>query len=103
MTLRQIFICLRPPPLLGNVLRWESNFAGSKSGHIQSVKVLQYLISITTLLPPAVCMHILSHRGVELEKMPLNIFRSKLQEKITNELAYSFLYRWGQGGLQAVS
>jgi hypothetical protein len=29
-TLRQVFICLRPPPLLGFCLGWSSNFAGSE-------------------------------------------------------------------------
>jgi hypothetical protein len=32
-TLRQLFICLRPPPLLG----WWSNFVGSEFGQIKSV------------------------------------------------------------------
>ncbi len=36
-TLRQVFICLRPPPLLGLCLGWSCNFAGSESGQIQSV------------------------------------------------------------------
>jgi hypothetical protein len=30
-TLRQMFICLRPPPLLGFCLGWSTNFVGSKS------------------------------------------------------------------------
>jgi hypothetical protein len=29
-TLRQLFICLRPPSLLGFCLRWSSNFVGSE-------------------------------------------------------------------------
>jgi hypothetical protein len=39
-TLRQVFICLRSPPLLGFSLGWQSNFEGSESGQIQSVKLL---------------------------------------------------------------
>jgi hypothetical protein len=31
-TLRQVFICMRPPPLLGFCLGWCSNFVGSESG-----------------------------------------------------------------------
>ncbi len=31
-TLRQVFICLRPPPLQGFCLGWSSNFVGSESG-----------------------------------------------------------------------
>jgi hypothetical protein len=34
----QVFICLRLPPLLS--LGWCSNFVGSESGPIQSVKLL---------------------------------------------------------------
>jgi hypothetical protein len=30
-TLRQEFICLRPPPLLGFCLGWSGNFVGSES------------------------------------------------------------------------
>jgi hypothetical protein len=40
-TLRQMFICLRPPPLLGFCLGRCSNFVGSESGQKQSVKLLQ--------------------------------------------------------------
>jgi hypothetical protein len=36
-TLRQVYICLRPPPLLGFGLGWSRNFVGSESGHIQRV------------------------------------------------------------------
>ncbi len=36
-TLRQVLICLRPPPLLGFCLGWSSNFAGSEYGQMQSV------------------------------------------------------------------
>jgi hypothetical protein len=36
-TLLEVFICLRPPPLLGFCLGWSSNFVGSESGQLQSV------------------------------------------------------------------
>jgi hypothetical protein len=52
-TLRQVFICLRPPPLLGFCLKWCSNFVGSESGQIQSVKLLQNMVSNTTQYPPS--------------------------------------------------
>ncbi len=47
-TLRQVFICLRPPPPLGFCLGWCSNFVGSESGQKQSVKLLQNMVSNTT-------------------------------------------------------
>jgi hypothetical protein len=47
-TLRQVFICLRPPPLLVFCLRWWSIFVGSESGQEQSVKLLQNMVSNTT-------------------------------------------------------
>jgi hypothetical protein len=40
-TLRQVFICQTPPPPLG----WSINFVGSESGQIQSVKLLQNMVS----------------------------------------------------------
>ncbi len=47
-TLRQEFICLRPPPLLGFCLGWLSNFVGSECGQKQSVKLLQNMVFDTT-------------------------------------------------------
>jgi hypothetical protein len=47
-TLRQVIICLRPSPLLGFSLGCCSNFVGSKSGQIQSVKLLQNIFSNRT-------------------------------------------------------
>jgi hypothetical protein len=48
-----MLICLRPPPLLVFCLGWCSNFVGSVSGHIQSVKILQNMVSNRTPnLPP---------------------------------------------------
>ncbi len=41
-TLRQVFICLRPPPLRGFCLGWSNNFVGSESA--QSVKLLQNMV-----------------------------------------------------------
>ncbi len=58
--LRQVFICLRPPPLLGFYLGWSSNFLGSESGQIQSVKLLQNMVSNTTQHPPPPPRHTLS-------------------------------------------
>ncbi len=45
---RQVFICLRPPPLLGFCLVWSSNFVDSDFGQIQSVKLLQNMVSNRT-------------------------------------------------------
>jgi hypothetical protein len=50
-TLRQVLICLRPPPLLGFCLGWFSNFLGSESGQILSVKLLQNMVSNRTPYP----------------------------------------------------
>jgi hypothetical protein len=47
-TLRNVFICLRPPSLLGFCLGWSSNFVGSESGPIYSVKLLQNMVSNMT-------------------------------------------------------
>jgi hypothetical protein len=47
-TLRQVFICLRPLPSLGFCCEWSSNFVGSESGQIQSVKHRQ-IMSLTGL------------------------------------------------------
>ncbi len=52
-TLTQVFICLRPPPLLDFCLGWSSNFVGSESGQIESVKLLQNMVSNTTEHCPA--------------------------------------------------
>jgi hypothetical protein len=53
-TLRELFICLRPPPLLGFCLGMGKylhfNFVGSEFGHRQSVEVVQYMVSRT--IPP---------------------------------------------------
>jgi hypothetical protein len=51
-TLREVIMCLRPPPLLGFCLGWSSNFVGSESGQIQSVKLLQNMASSRTQHPP---------------------------------------------------
>ncbi len=50
-TLRQVFTCLRPPPLLGFCLLWSSNFEGSESGQIQRDKLLRNVISNWTQHP----------------------------------------------------
>ncbi len=46
--LRQMFVCLGSPTLLDFCLGWSSNFVGSKSGQIQSVKPLQNMVSYRT-------------------------------------------------------
>ncbi len=51
-TLRQLFICLRLPPLLGFSLGRSSNFVGSESRQIQSIKLLQIMVSNRTQHPP---------------------------------------------------
>ncbi len=59
-TLRQMFICLRPPPLLGFCLGWSSNFVGSESGQTKSVKLMQNMVSNRTQHPPPPPSHTLS-------------------------------------------
>jgi hypothetical protein len=44
-----VFIWL--PPLLGFCLEWSSNFVGSGSGQIQSIKLLQNMVSNRTPSP----------------------------------------------------
>ncbi len=44
--------CLRPPSLLGFGLGWSCTFVGSESGQIQSVKLLQNMVSKRTQHPP---------------------------------------------------
>jgi hypothetical protein len=51
-TLRQVFICLMSPALLGVSLDCSSSFVGSESGQKQSVKLLQNMVSNTTQHPP---------------------------------------------------
>jgi hypothetical protein len=55
------FICLRLPPLLGNCLGWSSKFVGSESSQIQSVKLLQNIVSNRTQhhLPATHCLYVL--------------------------------------------
>jgi hypothetical protein len=48
-TLRQVFICPKPPPLLGFCLGWPSNFVGSEFGQIQSVKLLQNMVRVLSV------------------------------------------------------
>jgi hypothetical protein len=68
-TLRQMFICLRPPPLLGFCLEWSSNFVGSESGQTQSVKLLHNMVSnrthhpTTPSQPHTVCIYCTSTQG----------------------------------------
>ncbi len=50
-TLRQVFIYLRPSRLLDFSLGWPCNFVGSESCQIQSVKLLQNMLSNRTPSP----------------------------------------------------
>jgi hypothetical protein len=59
-TLRQVFICLRPPPLLGFCSGWSSNLVASESGQMQSVKLLQNMVSKQDSTPPPPPSHTLS-------------------------------------------
>ncbi len=64
-TLRQVFICLRPPTLLSFCLGWCSNFVSSESVHcqIQSVKLIQNMVSNRAQHPHALpvthCLYIM--------------------------------------------
>jgi hypothetical protein len=53
-TLRQVFICLRSPPLVGFCLGWKNYFVGYESVQKQSVKSCRiwYMVSNTTSHPP---------------------------------------------------
>jgi hypothetical protein len=51
-TWRQVFICLRPPHLLGFCLGLESNFVGSESGQIHSACITHVYALRTTPPPP---------------------------------------------------
>jgi hypothetical protein len=67
-TFQQVFVRLRPPPLLSFCLGWSSNFVGSE---IQSVKLLQNMVSNRNSTPPPTPSHshalsvctVLWHRG----------------------------------------
>jgi len=48
-TVRKVFICLRPPPLVGLCLGWSSDFVGSESGKLQIVKLLQIMVRWATV------------------------------------------------------
>ncbi len=51
-TLRKVFICLRPHPLLDFCLGWCSNCAGSESGQIQSVNYCRICCPAQLSTPP---------------------------------------------------
>ncbi len=56
-TAADIYFFQTPPPLLGFFLgRW-SNFVGSESGHMHSVKLLQYMLFITPDIPALYTVH----------------------------------------------
>jgi hypothetical protein len=77
-TFRQLFIFLRPPPLLGFVSGWSGNFVDSESVPIQSVKDLQCTVHVYGLqynqrLPPPPslphginCIHLLIVKGARV-------------------------------------
>jgi hypothetical protein len=44
-------MCLVIPPVLGFCLGWSSSWIGSKSGQVQSVKLLQNVVSNSTQHP----------------------------------------------------
>jgi hypothetical protein len=56
-TLRQLVFCLRPLPFLDFCLGVVRNFVGSESGHIQSVKLLQNMVSNTPSQPHNFCIY----------------------------------------------
>ncbi len=72
-TLRQMFICLRPPHFLGYFLGWSSNFVGSESGQTQSVKLPHNMVSNRTQHPPppsqplTVCIYHKSNKELDLQ------------------------------------
>jgi hypothetical protein len=59
-TLRQVFTCLRPPPLLSFCLGLSSNFVRFESGQIQSVELLQNMVFNKTQHSPPPPSHTLS-------------------------------------------
>ncbi len=59
-----MFICLRPPPLIGFCLGSSSNFVGSESGLKKNVKLLPNMVSNTTQHPPPPPSHTLSVQSV---------------------------------------
>jgi hypothetical protein len=68
--LRQVFICLMPPSLLGYCLWWPSNFAGSESGHLHSFKLLRNVLSNGTPHPhPLPATHCKYIRGLQCFKL----------------------------------
>jgi hypothetical protein len=54
-----VYLSARPNPLLGFYLGFSSNFVGSESGQIQSVKLLHNMVSDRTLygIPPPPPLH----------------------------------------------
>jgi hypothetical protein len=59
-TLRQVFICLRPPSLVGICVGLSSNFVGFESGQIHSVKLQKNMVSCRTQHHPPPPSHTLS-------------------------------------------
>ncbi len=67
-TLRQVFICLRPPLLLSFCLGRSSNFVGSEYGQIQSVK-LQNIVTNRSQHPPPPPSNTFSGWGQKFTKL----------------------------------
>ncbi len=59
-TFCRCLICLRPPPLLDFCLGWCNKFVGSESGQIESVKLMQNMVSSRSQHPPPPPSHTLS-------------------------------------------
>ncbi len=96
-TSRQVFICLRPPPLLGYCLGWSINFVGSESGQIQSVKLLQNVVSNRTQYPlplPAIhCLYIHVHYCILNTGKVRGTIVHKAESKISTWLTVSLVYK----------
>jgi hypothetical protein len=68
-----MFICLRPPPLLGFCLGWSSKFVDFESGQIQSAKLLQNMVSIRTPEPPDTLYPFIQYSYTNREGGRLNV------------------------------
>jgi hypothetical protein len=92
---RQVFICLRPPPLKGFCLGRSSNFVGSESGQIQNVKLLQNMVFNRTQHPPPPPIHTLTGfirgilRGVRYAKSLRVLFLHRRSPSWTTLVLYS--------------
>ncbi len=84
-TLRQVFICLNPPPVLGFCLGWSSNFVGSQSGQIQSVKIPQNMSPTGFNTPPPPPRgRVQSERGLEGQQFTKLVENTSMTECISS-------------------